>query len=176
MIFRNPYFYFLSASFVVVLLILYLMELIPFRYLLLFIVFSTFLCGFLVYLIEATLSSFFSGGIELGRKSEDENLHEKFSADMEKARHSKRRDRFPEALKSVNVVLSEIPDYPEALYLKAQILWEGFGNYAQTLKYLNKVLQLVSEKEGLHRWATTYYNEVKDSHLLEEKKHDSNHD
>ena len=176
MIFRNPLFYFLSASIVGVLLVLYLMELIYFRYLIFFIVFSIFLCGFLVYLLETILSAFFSGGIELGRKSEDENLREKFSAEMEKARHSKRLNRFPEALKSVNVVLTEIPDYPEALYLKAQILWEGFRNYAQTVNYLDKVLQSVDEQEGLHRWATTYYNEVKDSHLLEEQRHDSNYD
>lgn len=176
MIFRNPFFYFLSASFVGILLILYILQLFPFRYLIIFSLLSIFVCGLLVYLLEATLSAFFSGGIELGRNSRDENLHEMFSADMEKARHSKRRNRFQEALKTVNAVLSEIPDYPEALYLKAQILWEGFGNYSQAVNYLDKVLQLVDEQEGLYRWASTYYNEVQNSHLLEEKRHNSNND
>ena len=169
MVFRNPYFYLLSASFVGVLLILYLLELFHFRYLIIFIVLSIFVCGLLVYLIEATLSAFFSGGIELGRNSRDENLHEMFSAEMEKARHSKRQDRFQEALNTVNAVLAEIPDYPEALYLKAQILWEGFGNYEQAVNYLDKVLQLVDEQEGLYRWASTYYSEVQNCHLLEKK-------
>ena len=176
MIVRNPFFYLLSASFVGVLLILYLLQLFHIRYLIIFVVFSIFLCGLLVYLLEAALSAFFSGGIELGKNSRDENLHEMFSADMEKARHSKRQNRFQEALKTVNAVLAEIPDYPEALYLKAQILWEGFGNYAQAVNYLNKVLQLVDEQEGLHRWASTYYNEAQKSLLLEDNKHDSNND
>lgn len=122
MIFRNPFFYILSASFVGVLLILYLLKLFHFRYLIIFVVLSISICGLLVYLLEATLSAFFSGGIELGRESEDKNLYEIFSADMEKARHSKRQNRYQEALRNVNVVLAEIPDYPEALYLKAQIL------------------------------------------------------
>ena len=56
----------------------------------------------------------------------------------------------------------------EALYLKAQILWEGFGNYEQTMNYLDKVLQLVDEQEGLYRWASTYYDEVQNSSRLEE--------
>jgi tetratricopeptide (TPR) repeat protein len=119
---------------------------------------------------------FFCGGIELGRNSRDENLHEMFSADMEKARHSKRENRFQEALKAVNEVLAEIPDYPEALYLKAQILWEGFENYSQSLNYLEKVLQIVDDQEGLHRWASTYYDEVQNSRLLEEKRHNLNND
>jgi tetratricopeptide (TPR) repeat protein len=176
MIFKNPYFYLLSASFVGVLLILYLLQLFPFRYLIIFIVLSIFLCGLLVYLIEAALSAFFSGGIELGRNSGDENFHETLSADMEKARHSKRQNSFQEALKTVNAVLAEIPDYPEALYLKAQILWEGFGNYSQAVNYLDKVLQLVDEQEGLYRWASTYYNEVQNGRLLVEKRHDSDDD
>ena len=168
MILRNHFFYILSASFVGLLLILYLMQLFPFRYLVIFVVFSIFLCGLITYILEEILSTFFSGGIELGRESEDENLREIFSADMEKARHSKRQKRFHDALKSVNVVITEIPDYPEALFLKAQILWEGFGNYEQAVNYLDKVLQLVDEQEGLYRWASTYYDEVQNSSLLEE--------
>ena len=120
-------FFIFSGSFVVVLLILYLLQLFSFRYLVILVLSSIFLCGVIVYLLEKTVSAFFSGGIELGRDSEDINIREMFSADLEKARHSKRQNKFPEALKIVNGVLVEIPDYPEALYLKAQILWEGFN-------------------------------------------------
>jgi hypothetical protein len=122
MIFRNPYFYLLSASFSGILLILYLLKLFPFRYFILFVVLSIFVCGFLVYLLEATLSAFFSGGIELGKDSEDISIRERLSADLENVRQSKRQDRFPEALKIVNSILEKDPDYPDALYLKIQIL------------------------------------------------------
>jgi tetratricopeptide (TPR) repeat protein len=99
-----------------------------------------------------------------------------FSANMENARHSKRQSKFQEALKAVNEVLDKIPDYPEALFLKAQILWDGFGNYEQAVNYLDKVLQLVGEDEGLYRWASTYYNEMQNSHHLEENRTNSNDD
>jgi transposase-like protein len=45
--------------------------------------------------------------------------------------------------------------------IKAQILWDGFQNSAAARRYLKKVMKVVSNKdETLHRWASTYYDEL----------------
>ena len=64
------------------------------------------------------------------------------------------------ALYLVNQVIDKAPDLPEALFLKAQILWEGFGNQAAE-GYLKKVLRLVKVGEPLHRWALNYHEQVR---------------
>ena len=78
----------------------------------------------------------------------------------DRIRHSKRQKDFDRALYLVNQVIDKAPDLPEALFLKAQILWEGFGNQAAE-GYLKKVLRLVKVGEPLHRWALNYHEQVR---------------
>ena len=54
-------------------------------------------------------------------------LCDALSADLEKARFSKGKGRFKEALRIINEVIDKDPKYPDALFLKARILWDGFG-------------------------------------------------
>src|SRR5210317_1813392 len=54
--------------------------------------------------------------------------HERLAGELDKIRHGKRQKDFDRALYLVNQVIDKAPDLPEALFLKAQILWEGFGN------------------------------------------------
>ena len=93
----------------------------------------------------------------LGR--ETFHQHERLAGELDKIRHSKRQGEFDRALYLVNQVLCKAPDLPEALFLKAQILWEGFGNQAAE-RYLMKVLELVKVGEPLHRWALGYHEQV----------------
>ncbi|MBW2207801.1 MAG: tetratricopeptide repeat protein [Deltaproteobacteria bacterium] len=85
---------------------------------------------------------------------------EALRADIERAKHSKRNGRFEEALAIIDGVLEQDTEFPEALYLKAQFLWEGFSKPADARKCLQKVLQLTAKEETLHRWASSLYDEV----------------
>ncbi|MFC1534327.1 tetratricopeptide repeat protein, partial [Thermodesulfobacteriota bacterium] len=79
------------------------------------------------------------GGIFTGWTSKTISLRDQLSADLEKARHSKRNGRFEESLDIINGVLNKDQSFPDALYLKAQILWEGFGRTAESKKLFRKV-------------------------------------
>ena len=84
----------------------------------------------------------------------------RLAGELDKIKYSKREKNFDRALRQVNELLAKEPEFPEALFLKAQILWEGFGNQAAE-GYLNKVLGLVKVGEPLHRWALSYHEQVR---------------
>lgn len=94
---------------------------------------------------------------------------EQLSADLARARYSKGRGEFDDAISIINQVLEKDPVYPDALYLKAHILWEGFENSESALECLNRIIELVKDnEEPIHRWAVTYYHEIKKGHRIEE--------
>lgn len=112
----------------------------------------------LVYVRERLGSGL--GGILSGWSSRRATLRETLAADLDKARYSKRQGRFEEALSIINGVLDKDPDFPDALFLKAEILWKSFRRGAAAKGCLRKVMQLVPKDETLHRWASSYYDEV----------------
>ena len=91
------------------------------------------------------------GGMLSGWSSRPVDPRETLAADLEKARYSKREGRFQEALRIINGVLDQEPDFPDALYLKARILWEGFGNREGAAGCLKNVMGLVQDHETLYR-------------------------
>jgi len=97
----------------------------------------------------------------LGWTSGKTNLSEQLSADLARARFSKGRGQFREAIIIINEVLEKHPDFPEARLLKAQIVWEGLGNKELALRNLDRVMELVEDSDPIHRWALNYYHEVK---------------
>ncbi len=103
----------------------------------------------------SSFGSFLSGSFKNFRHQNDE-----FMADLEKARHSKANGRYEEALEIIEGVITSVPEWPDALYLKAQIQWEGFGNAAEAKQCLKKVMRLVGYDETLHRWASSYFDLV----------------
>jgi tetratricopeptide (TPR) repeat protein len=104
------------------------------------------------------------GGILTGWTTQKIPLREQLSADLAKARYAKGSGHFDEALSIINQVLEKDPDYPDALYLKAHILWEGFKNSKGALESLRSIVQSVQEDEPIGRWALDYYDEVRKGH------------
>jgi tetratricopeptide (TPR) repeat protein len=88
------------------------------------------------------------------------DYREQLLGDLEKIKYSKRTGHFDDALRLVNELLHREPDFPDAMYLKAHILWEGFENAEAAKAYLKKVKELVPKNEPLHQWASSYYDEV----------------
>lgn len=109
------------------------------------------------------------GGVLSGWSSRRLTTRESLAADLEKARYSKRGGRFKEALTIINGALEKDPDFPDALYLKARILWEGFGNREEAQGCLKKVTEALAKDETLHRWALNYYNEITKMDIIKKK-------
>lgn len=116
------------------------------------------LCILADYVVERLGSG--AGGFLSGWSSRRATLRESLTADLQKARYSKREGRFEEALAIINSVLEKDPQFPDALFLKARILWEGFDNREGAQGCLKKVVQVAPKNETLHRWAINYYNEI----------------
>jgi hypothetical protein len=85
---------------------------------------------------------------------------ERSSGELDKIRFHKREGDFDRALFLVNKVLEKQQEFPEALYVKAQILWEGFGNRSAAESYLERTMQLVGKGEPLYRWASGYLSDM----------------
>jgi hypothetical protein len=118
-----------------------------------------------------TTSSFFIGKVSdsavnvfygLGRR--EIGPREQLAGDLNAVRHHKLFNRFDEALIKIENVLARDPDYPEALFLKARILWEGFEDCDEAKSCLLKIIKVEPDKESpFHRWALDFYRELSKS-------------
>ena len=134
-------------------------QLFTFKHVLIFSLCSIPLCALYGYGIEKLGSGL--GGMLSGAMPGKLALEEKFAADLERARFSKRENRFEEALRTVDSVLVEAPDFPEALFLKGQILWEGFRHDREAADCFTKVMEVLEKTDTLHRWAASYLDQIK---------------
>jgi len=104
------------------------------------------------------------------------NHRQQLSADLAKAKFSKGNGRFKDALSIINEVLDKDPDFPDALYLKGQVLWEGFENSVESKKLFSRVMQLLSTEEELYRWSSYYIDKISlhDKTRVDESNSDDN--
>lgn len=116
------------------------------------------LAALCIFIIERLGSSF--GSLLSGWTPGRHDHREQFSADLAKINYSKRMGHFDDALRLVNELLHQDPDFPDALFVKAHIMWEGYGNAEAAKGYLKRIKQLIPEDETLHQWALNYYDEM----------------
>ena len=131
-----------------------------YRHLLLYSLFSIPFCFLFAYCIErfgSVLGDLFSGW-----STRKVSPRETLSADFEKAKSSKRSGEFEKAIGIIDQVLEKDPDFPDALYLKARILWEGFEKRQEASECLMNVMRLVPQEDTLHRWASSFLKEIID--------------
>ena len=136
-------------------------RLFTFKYLFLFL-----LCCIPVSLLFAFLIEKFGtvlGGALMGIYGRKVSAAEKHAGDMTRAKFSKSKGDFKEALLIINEVIRQSPKYAEALLLKAQIVWEGYKNRELALRNLDRAMEYADEDDPVKRWATNYYHEVKTS-------------
>ena len=99
----------------------------------------------------------------MGRR--DRSLREQFAGTLNHVRYHKMCKDFPQALVTVEGVLAGDPGFPEALLLKAQILWEGLGDAVGAKQCLIEILKVEPDKKSpFHRWALVLYKEISTSH------------
>ena len=95
----------------------------------------------------------------IGRKPIDSR--ERLAGDLNVAKHHKSCNRFDEALIKIEDILAKDPVFPEAMFLKAQILWQGFENREAAKQCLLKIIKTELDKEAVfHRWALNLYGEI----------------
>ena len=95
-----------------------------------------------------------------GGKTPIWDLSERYAADFSRARYQKMNKQYNEALRITDHVLKEQPDYNEALFLKAQILSEGYNDTAQAKKYLFKILKTETKNSQVYNWTESLYREL----------------
>ncbi len=80
---------------------------------------------------------------------------------LTQVRYFKMKKQFDKALSITDEVIREDAEFPDALFLKAKILWEGFGDVEAAKTYLKKVMKVaLDEKDCVHRWASNLYDEL----------------
>ena len=111
---------------------------------------------------------FFSGwlgdgsvNILYGMGRADGTFRDQFIGTLNQARFHKMSKRHDLALGCVDEVLAADPDFPEALFIKAQILWEGYQDAAAAKQCLFHLMKVEPDKEAsLHRWGLSLYKEI----------------
>jgi hypothetical protein len=88
------------------------------------------------------------------------SLRDRLSAEIDRIKYLKQNTKYDEALRIVESVLEKEPDFPEVLYLKGQILWEGFGLEFEAKEVLLKVMMSVSREDPIYHWALNYRKRI----------------
>jgi hypothetical protein len=134
----------------------------------------SFIAGIMIGIFSGALSSVIalvvveflgSSSVNLlyGRRRPRYSDYEKFEGGLNQARLQKSKKEYHKALVLANDILKNAPELPEALYLKAQILWEGYHKAADSKILLEKVLEILPNKEDTyHRWSQTLMDEIKE--------------
>jgi hypothetical protein len=77
------------------------------------------------------------------------------AGEMCKIRLLKRQGNVDKAFASVNDLLDKAPNFPDALYLKGHLLWEGFKNPWAAESYFRRAVELTEDSQPVHRWASS---------------------
>ena len=93
----------------------------------------------------------------------DLSPRERLEADLQQIRYHKMRKEWDIALRKVNDVLMQDPDFPEALFLKARIVWEGFGNRGSAVSNLERIQTTVDDHtSSIYRWSRSLLKEIEE--------------
>jgi len=123
--------------------------------------------AFVASIVASLLTMFVSdrlgrtAGMLYGGRRPIWTLRQQLACDVLEVRNKKKRQEYGPALQKVNQILGKDPEFPEALMLKAQILYDGFGNPAGAKPYLKKIIEGKTDKDDkIYRWAVRLYNEL----------------
>lgn len=100
-----------------------------------------------------------AGGLYAGRKP-IWSIQERYSADFSRARVQKMNKKYDESLLIIDKVLIEQPDFNEALFLRAQILAEGFNDIYDAKKCLSRIFQTEPKHSQLFQWSEYLYRSM----------------
>jgi tetratricopeptide (TPR) repeat protein len=86
---------------------------------------------------------------------------ETYAGDLNQVKYERSKNEYQMALILVNEVLKKAPNLPQALYLKAQILWEDYHKAADAKNLLEKIIKILPDKMNTyHIWAKTMLDQI----------------
>jgi hypothetical protein len=95
----------------------------------------------------------------MGRRTS--TIRERLAGDLSQARFHKMKQNYDSAIAKLEEILALDPDFPEALFVKAQVLWEGYRDCAAARKCLVRITEVEPDKNAVfHRWAIRLYREI----------------
>ncbi len=100
-----------------------------------------------------------AGRIYTGRKGYW-TLREKMESALEAVRVQKHRGNYEEALLKVEEILASDPNFMEALFVKAQILYQGYNKRVAAIVCLSNLLQKTTPNEKVYKWAESLIKEI----------------
>ena len=103
------------------------------------------------------------------------SIQERYSADFSRARVQKMNKNYDKSLLIIDKVLIEQPDFNEALFLKAQILAEGFNDICDAKMCLTRIFQTEPKRSQLFQWSKTLYRSMIGNAAAEEASKVENH-
>ncbi|KJS32321.1 MAG: hypothetical protein VR64_07320 [Desulfatitalea sp. BRH_c12] len=92
--------------------------------------------------------------------SRQHNTADQFSGNITRARYLKTKGMYTEALVLVDEYLENVPEEPEGLFLKAQVLRASGGDPDLVRRCLFSILGQTQPDEKIHRWAKGLMGEV----------------
>lgn len=114
---------------------------------------------FVAGLLSEDLTSKLSSALFLGGRP-NWTIRERLASDIQMTTHDKNNHDFSRALARVDGILKQDPKFPEALYLKAEILWEGFGKTNEAMDILKKIMTFTKSSDQYHTWARTLHQKL----------------
>ena len=114
--------------------------------------------GFVMFLMDKVSGA--ASGLISGRREAVWTIREQVQGFFSQARFNKENGDYPAALSFVNKVLEKDPDFVDALFLKAQVLWEGFGQSEAAIQFLEKILSLDDENKMIQNQALLLHNDL----------------
>jgi len=82
------------------------------------------------------------------------------AADMARARALRLEGDYVHALAAVEQVLAGAPEYPAAVFLQAEILWDGFRKKPEAVNALLEVIRITGEGDKVRGWALALLEEI----------------
>ncbi len=95
-----------------------------------------------------------------GRREAVWAIREQVQGVLSQARFNRENRDYPAALSFVNKVLEKDSDFTDALLLKAQILWEGFGQSHAAIQFLEKTLSLADGNQMVQSQALLLHSDL----------------
>lgn len=100
-----------------------------------------------------------AGRLYTGKKA-NWSLREKLEGDLSAVRVQKMKGYPEKALTLLESILAKDPSYADALFVKAQILFESYKDNREALTCLHSVMALTRKDEPIHKWAITLKKEI----------------
>lgn len=85
---------------------------------------------------------------------------------LKAVRVAKMENDFKNAIDIANEILKRDSEFYEAMFVKAQILAEGFGNTESAKKYARKIMNNTKKGETIYNWAESLHRDLSQDKLM----------